>query len=142
METNYTAEYISRLASYCYTENDLTAPITSGSFHCDGMLIVPCSMKTLAGISSGYADTLLLRAADVMIKEKRRLLLAVRETPLSPIHLENMLKLAQIGVIIFPPLPAFYIKQDSIGDLVRHSVGRMLDQFGIHVEGFVRWGES
>jgi polyprenyl P-hydroxybenzoate/phenylacrylic acid decarboxylase-like protein len=142
METGHAIEYVNSLASYYYTEYDLAAPITSGSFACDGMLIVPCSMKTLAGISSGYADTVLLRAADVMIKERRRLVLVVRETPLSPIHLDNMLKLSKIGVTIFPPLPAFYIKQETIEDLIRNTVGRILDQFGIHVDGFVRWGES
>jgi 4-hydroxy-3-polyprenylbenzoate decarboxylase len=141
-ETQHTCETLRGLATCSYDERDLAAPIASGSFPVDGMLVVPCSMKSLAGIACGYADSLLLRAADVTIKEKRKLLLAVREAPLSAIHLENMLKLARLGVIIFPPVPAFYTRAESIDDLVSQSVGRILDHFGIGIAGLSRWGQQ
>ena len=142
LETGYTINHVENLASQCYSEVDLAAPIASGTFACDGMLVVPCSMKTLAGIACGYADNLALRAADVTIKERRKLVLVVRETPLSPIHLENMLKLSRIGVTIFPPIPGFYTKQESLEDVLQYSVGKLLSQFGIETEGFVRWGDT
>jgi 4-hydroxy-3-polyprenylbenzoate decarboxylase len=141
-ETGQAAESVRGLASFCYDENDLAAPIASGSFPADGMLVVPCSMKTLAGIACGYAESLLLRAADVALKEKRKLLLAVREAPLSAVHLENMLKLARLGVIIFPPVPAFYTRAGTVDELVRQSVGRMLEHFGVAGDGLLRWGQD
>jgi phenylacrylic acid decarboxylase len=103
------------------------------------MIVVPCSVKRLAPISSGICDDLIARAADVVLKERRRLVLAVRETPLSSIHLQNLMTVTQAGAVVFPPVPAFYIKPDSVGDIVEHSVGRILDLFGLDVEGFERW---
>lgn len=138
-ETDRTVESVEKTAGRCYDEEDLSAPLASGSFSTDGMVIVPCSMKTLASIASGYADNLISRAADVAMKEGRRLVLVPRETPLSPIHLENMLKLSRLGVVILPPMPAFYIKPEKIEDLVDHTVGRVLDRLGIPNSLYKRW---
>ena len=115
------------------------ATISSGSFHTDGMIIVPCSMKTLAAIRCGYADNLIARAADVTIKERRRLVLVARETPLSPIHLENLLELSRVGATIFPPTPAFYNRPDSIDAVLDHLAVRILDQFGLDHSAARRW---
>jgi 4-hydroxy-3-polyprenylbenzoate decarboxylase len=104
------------------------------------MIIAPCSMKTLAAIRIGFSDNLICRAADVTIKERRKLVLLVRETPFSEIHLENMLALARMGAVIFPPVPAFYNKPQTIDDVVRHIVGRTLDQFGLEATNISRWG--
>lgn len=141
-ETAYDPEEVRALAAYAYAAEDLYAPVASGSFLCQGMVVAPCSMKTLAGIASGYAENLIQRAADVTIKEGRRLILMPRESPFSAIHLENMLKLARLGVIIAPPIPAFYTRPQAINDLVRFSVGRALDLLGIKHHLFPRWGES
>ncbi|KAM0421258.1 hypothetical protein ACHAPT_010980 [Fusarium lateritium] len=138
-ETSITEAEIRGLASRSYTAKDLSAPIASGSFQHDGMMIVPCSMKTLAAVRSGYCDGLIARAADVSLKEDRRLLLAVRETPLSAIHLENLLFLRRANAVIFPPVPAFYTRPESIEDIVHQSAGRMLDMMGILTNGFERW---
>lgn len=139
LETDYEPSYVRGLAAVTYDNRDLAAPVSSGSFLTAGMVIAPCSMKTLAGIASGYAQTLLERAADVTIKEGRKLVLMPRETPLSPIHLENMLKLARIGVVIAPPAPAFYIKPHNIQELVDQQVGKVLDQFGFQHSVSKRW---
>lgn len=138
-ETNYLPEEVRKLASYSYAVKDLTAPLTSGSFLIEGMVIIPCSMKTLAAIACGYADNLISRAADITIKEDRKLILVPRETPLDAIHLENMLKLSRLGVVILPPMPAFYIKPSTIDDLVNHTIGKVLDQLGIHNNLYRRW---
>jgi 4-hydroxy-3-polyprenylbenzoate decarboxylase len=140
LETRYELSYVKGLAAQNYHNDDLAAPVASGSFPTVGMVIAPCSMKTLAGIANGYSENLLERAADVTMKEGRRLILAPRETPLSPIHLENMLKLARLGVVIAPPMPAFYIKPESITDLVDHQVGKIIDQFGWEHDLYKRWG--
>jgi flavin prenyltransferase len=140
-ETDVTAERLAALASVVYPVGDLTAPIASGSFQTDGMLIVPCSMRTLGAIANGVGDNLVHRAADVVLKERRRLALAVVETPLSAIHLENMLKLSRLGVAIVPPVAAFYTRPASIDELVDYSVARMLDQLGIRIDA-KRWGEN
>lgn len=124
---------------HCYHEHDLAAPISSGSFRTDGMFVVPCSMKTLAGIAVGYTENLVQRAADVTIKEGRLLVLAPREMPLSPIHLENMLKLSRIGVRILPPLLSFYNKPETVDDMVNFVVGKILDTAGIANDLFPRW---
>lgn len=138
-ETPYTREQVEALAHTSYAPGDMGAAISSGSFKTDGMIIVPCSAKTLGAIAHGFGENLVHRAADVILKERRRLVLAVREAPLSDIHLENMLKLSRMGAVILPPMPAFYNHPRTIDDIVEHSVGRMLDQFGIEVPGTVRW---
>jgi 4-hydroxy-3-polyprenylbenzoate decarboxylase len=138
-ETPYSREQVEALASAIYAPGDMGAAISSGSFRTDGMIIAPCSAKTLAAIAHGYGDSLIHRAADVTIKERRRLVLAVREAPLSDIHLENMLKLSRMGVVILPPLPAFYNHPTTIDDLVDQAVARMLDQFGLETRGVERW---
>lgn len=132
---------LQQLATKNYDVNDLTAPPASGSYKTDGMIIVPCTMKTLAAIANGYSNNLITRAADITIKENRKLILIVRESPLSPIHLENMLKLARIGVVIAPPVASYYIKPKSVDDLLDHTVGRILDQIGIESE-IKRWRDE
>ncbi|TFG29735.1 MAG: UbiX family flavin prenyltransferase [Promethearchaeota archaeon] len=142
LETNYDLSQIRNLASKNYDFNDLTAAPASGSYKIEnGMIIVPCTMKTLSAIANGYADNLITRAADVMIKEQRKLVLVVRESPLSAIHLENMLKLARLGVVIAPPVPSYYIEPKSVNDLIIYTVGRILDQINIHIE-MNRWGSN
>ena len=140
-ETDYNLSEIRKLSTRCYDVQDLAAPPASGSYKIEAMVIVPCTMKTLAAIANGYADNLITRAADVMIKEKRKLVLIVRESPLSAIHLENMLKLARLGVIIAPPVPSYYIKPSSVEELINHTVGRILDQIDIN-SGIKRWGDD
>ena len=122
-----------------FSESNLYAPISSGSFFTDGMLVVPCSMKTLSGIANGYASNLIERAADVVLKEDRKLLLAPREMPFNAIHLENMLKLARLGVKIVPPIPAFYHKPKDINDIVDFVVGKILDSIKVRHSLFKRW---
>ncbi|MFX1315397.1 MAG: UbiX family flavin prenyltransferase [Promethearchaeota archaeon] len=138
IETNYNLSDIRKLAVKNYDVKDLTAPPASGSYKIDTMMIVPCTMKTLAAIANGYANNLITRAADVMIKEKRKLVLVVRESPLNAIHLENMLKLAKLGVIIAPPVPSYYIKPKSVDELIEYTVGRLFDQVGIESD-IKRW---
>ncbi len=122
-----------------YSENNLSAPFSSGSFITGGMFVVPCSMKTLSGIASGYANNLIERAADVMLKEGRRLILSPREMPFSAVHLENMLKLARLGVKIIPPVPAFYHKPKNIKDIIDFVVGKILDSAEVRHNIFKRW---
>jgi flavin prenyltransferase len=141
-ETRYTVDEVQRLATVSYLPTDQGAAISSGSFLTMGMAIVPCSMRTLAAVAHGLGDNLVHRAADVVLKERRTLLVAPRETPLSQIHLENMLKLSRMGVVICPPMPGFYQRPESIDALVSHGVVRMLDQLGIHLDGPGRWGEE
>src|SRR5687767_6259003 len=138
-ETPYTREHVDKLAHTTYAPGDMGAAISSGSFRTDGMAIVPCSAKTLAAIAHGYGDNLIHRAADVILKERRKLVLTVREAPLSDIHLENMLKLSRMGAIILPPMPAFYNHPRTIDDIVDHTVARVLDAFGLDVRGAIRW---
>jgi len=140
IETEKTIEYVKSLATKCYENDNMAAAVSSGSFKTDGMAIVPCSMKTLSSIASGYDDSLISRSAGVCIKESRRLVIVPRETPLSKIHLGNMIKLVEIGVIILPAMPGFYHKPNSIDDLITHIVGKILDQFGIKHDIFRRWG--
>lgn len=138
-ETDYSPEQVQKLASVVHQEDNQAASISSGSFKTDGMIIAPCSMKTLAAIRGGYGDTLLCRAADVILKERRKLVLLARESPFSEIHLENMLALARMGTVIFPPIPAFYNRPKNVDDIVNHIVGRLLDQFGLEAPGMSRW---
>jgi 4-hydroxy-3-polyprenylbenzoate decarboxylase len=139
IETDESVVEVKKLASFEYRENDMAASISSGSFKTDGMIIIPCSMKTLASIANGYDDNLISRAASVTIKENRKLVIVPRETPLSQIHLSNMLKLAKIGVTILPAMPGFYHRPKTINDLILHIVGKTLDQFEINNEVFKRW---
>lgn len=141
LETEISLDTLCQYADFVYSEEDLAANIASGSFKCYGMVVLPCSMKTLASIACGLSNTLTIRAADVTIKERRRLILGVRETPLNAIHLNNMLKLAQLGVIIMPPVPAFYLKPKSIDDLISHYVTRVIDVLDIESEDVPRWSK-
>ena len=138
-ETNYTLEQVRALATVVHSQGDMGATISSGSFITDGMIVIPCSVRTLAGIANGYGEHLVHRAADVILKERRKLVLVVRETPLSEVHLENMLKLARMGVTMLPPMPAFYSHPQTIDDVVDHIVARALDQFGIPSSFAKRW---
>lgn len=138
-ETPYKSEQVRALASVTHNSSDMGASVSSGSFLTEGMVVIPCSMRTLSGIAHGYGEHLVHRAADVILKERRRLVLAVRETPLSTIHLENMAKLSAMGVTILPPMPAFYNHPQSVGDIVDHIVARVLDQFGIAAPFAKRW---
>jgi 4-hydroxy-3-polyprenylbenzoate decarboxylase len=138
-ETSYKLDDIYSLTTNYYKEEDLNAPPASGSHKVDSMIIVPCSMKTLSAIANGYADNLIARAADVAIKEKRKLILVVRESPFNAIHLENMLKLARLGVIIAPPIPSYYIKPESVDELIEQTAGRILGMVDIDVP-MKRWG--
>ncbi|MBA8824538.1 4-hydroxy-3-polyprenylbenzoate decarboxylase [Saccharopolyspora lacisalsi] len=139
LETPYGAHEVAKLADVVHGSGDQAASISSGSFRTDGMVIAPCSMKTLAGIRAGYADGLIGRAADVVLKERRELVLVPRETPLSEIHLDNMLALTRMGAAVVPPMPAFYNQPESVGDVVDHVVARVLDQFGLPAPDARRW---
>lgn len=139
LESGMEPKEIAPLASRVYSAKDMSAEISSGSFRTDGMVIVPCSMATLGAIATGTGSHLVHRAADVTLKERRKLVLVTREAPLSVIHLENMLKLAKMGVTIFPPVPAFYNLPKTIEDVVDYTVCRILDQFGIAVDHSKRW---
>ncbi|MFZ5354820.1 MAG: UbiX family flavin prenyltransferase [Bacillota bacterium] len=141
-ECGFTREEISPYTSRIYDNKNLFAPIASGTFKTDGMIIVPCSMKTLAAVAAGYSDGLLTRSADVTLKEGRKLVIVPRETPLSQIHLENMLKLSRMGVTIMPASPGFYNHPQSIADIVGSMTGKMLDAFNIEHNISGRWGED
>ncbi len=141
-ETGKTPAMLARLAARTYAPDDLAAPIASGSYPTEGMLIVPCSIKTLSGVANSYTDSLIPRAADVCLKEGRPLLLAVRETPLHSGHLELMARAAHAGAIIFPPIPAFYSQPTTIDALVSATVGRMLARIGVDNEAYQPWQGS
>ncbi|MFF9126519.1 UbiX family flavin prenyltransferase [Streptomyces sp. NPDC014889] len=138
-ETEYTVRAVEALASVCHSPDDQGASISSGSFRTDGMVVVPCSMKTLASIRTGYGEGLIGRAADVVLKERRRLVLVARETPLSAVHLENMLELTRMGAVIMPPVPAFYNQPACLADVVDHLAARILDQFDLDLPTAQRW---
>ncbi len=141
-ETPYSLEKVQKLATRCYLSQDEGAAVASGSFVTRGMVLCPCSVRSLAAVAHGHGDNLIHRAADVILKERRKLVLVVRETPLSDIHLENMLKLSRMGAVIFPPVPAFYTQPHTINDIVDQTVMRILDQFGIHISSDSRWGSE
>lgn len=138
-ETGLSAREVGAMASIVHPHNNQGAMIASGSFRHDGMIVAPCTMKTLSAIRFGHSDGLISRAADVTLKERRRLVLLARETPLNDIHLENMLALSRMGVIIAPPMPAFYNNPQTIEDLIDHTVGRVLDLFGLEMPQQRRW---
>lgn len=139
LETQYSLDYLTSLVDVVHHPKDMSASIASGSYLTDAMVIVPCSMKTLAGVAIGYADNLIARAADVCLKEKRRLIIVARETPLSEIHLDNMLKLARMGAMIVPPMVAFYHKPENLEDVINHTVSKVLDTLSIDNELSPRW---
>ncbi|MBI1987605.1 MAG: UbiX family flavin prenyltransferase [Nitrospinae bacterium] len=140
METEYKVEEVEALADYCYDVRDIGASISSGSFKTDGMVVAPCSVKTLSAIAHSYTDNLLIRACDVALKERRRLVLLFRETPLHLGHLRNLERVAEMGGIVLPPVPAFYHKPKTLLDVVDQTVGKVLDLFGINHQLFRRWG--
>jgi 4-hydroxy-3-polyprenylbenzoate decarboxylase len=139
IETSTTSEALSRKATWSFAPEDIAAPIASGSFITDGMIVIPCSMKTLAAIATGYSDNLIARAADVVLKERRKLILVPRETPLSTIHLKNMLTLSEAGAVILPPVPAFYYEPKTIDEVINYTIGKVLDILGIEHKLFERW---
>jgi len=139
IETSWQVDAVKQLADHVYGINDIAAPIASGSFKTDGMIVAPCSMKTLSAIANSYANDLLVRAADVVLKERRRLVLVPRETPLHTGHCRLLYEVSQAGAILAPPMPAFYNKPQTIDDLVDHHVGRVLDLFDLEASLVRRW---
>jgi 4-hydroxy-3-polyprenylbenzoate decarboxylase len=142
METDWKVEEVKSLAKVVHDIKDLGADISSGSFLSEGMVIIPCSIKSLSGIANSFNENLLIRAADVTLKERRKLVLVVRETPLHLGHIELMLQASRMGAILLPPVPAFYFYPKTIDDLVNHTVGKVLDLFGIDHHLFQRWGSA
>ena len=138
-ETDWSWADVRALADVVHAESDQAAAVSSGSFRTDGMVVAPCSVKTLGAIANGFAHNLVSRAADVVLKERRRLVLAVRETPLHAIHLRNMATLSELGATIFPPVPAFYARPSSVDDIVDQTVLRILDQFELELPSSMRW---
>lgn len=139
LETDYAVKDVEALASHVYGIDDIGARIASGSFQTDGMVIIPCSIKSLSAVANSYNDNLLVRAADVTLKEKRRLVMVVRETPVHSGHLRLMLNAAQMGAVIYLPVPAFYVMPKTIDDLINHTVGKILDLFDIQHDLLNRW---
>lgn len=139
LETTCSFGDVAALASQCHPLNDVAASISSGTFKTAGMVVIPCSMKTLSGIAHGFSENLLLRAADVVLKERRKMVLVARETPLNAIHLANMTTLANLGVVILPPMLTFYSRPETVQDMTRHIVGKVLDVFGLDAAYFKRW---
>jgi len=140
-ETAWKVRQVRELADVSYDEDDLAAPLSSGSFDTTAMIVAPCSMHTLAAVANGISGNLIQRAAEVHLQERRKLVLLVRESPMSVIHLENMLRVARAGAIIAPPVPAFYARLESLDDMVDHTVGRVLDLVGVEHHLVRRWGE-
>ena len=139
IETTHTPRDVEALADVVHSERNQAASISSGSFGVDGMIVAPCSMKTLSGIVHSYADSLLVRAADVCLKERKQLVLMPRETPLHSGHCKLLYEASQLGAVIAPPMPAFYTRPASLDDLINHSVGRVLDLFGLDTQSLKRW---
>jgi 4-hydroxy-3-polyprenylbenzoate decarboxylase len=142
METSWTVEQVKALATVTYNMEDVGADISSGSFHTEGMVVIPCSIKSLSAIANSFNENLLIRAADVALKERRKLVLVVRETPLHRGHLGLMLNVADAGAVILPPIPAFYFLPKTLDDIINHTVGRVLDVFNIDHSLFNRWGSK
>lgn len=141
LESDWTVDEVEALASYVHDSHDLAAPISSGSFRTDGMVIVPCSVKTLSGLANSFNTNLLIRAGDVTLKEKRKVIIVFRETPIHIGHIRLLAQVAEMGAIIMPPVPAFYHHPKTIQDLIDHTIGKVLDQFGLDHELFKRWKE-
>ena len=142
MEHDLTLDYINSLAHEVHNPGNIGASVSSGSFHSEGMIVAPCSIKTMSNIAMGNTGDLISRAADVILKEQRKLVVAIRETPLHLGHLENLTRLARMGAVIFPPVPAFYNRPESLQDIVDQSCMRMLDQLHVYIESAPRWGEE
>jgi 4-hydroxy-3-polyprenylbenzoate decarboxylase len=141
IETDYTIEQISSMAHTVYDPSDMAAAVASGSFLTHAMVVAPCTIKTLSGIANSFSENLLIRAADVTLKEKRKLVLLVRETPLHIGHLRLMMQAAEMGAHILPPIPSFYHQPKTIGDIIDQTIGKLLDFLGIEHRLFMRWGE-
>jgi len=141
LETDYTITYITQLADIVYENDDLSAAVSSGSCGSDAVIIAPCSMKTLSAVANGYSESLITRVADVALKERRPLIMMVRETPLTSIHLNNMAKVTAAGAVLVPPMAAFYHRPQTVDDIVNQSVGKVLDLLRIDHDLFPRWGE-
>jgi len=139
LETTMPAKAAESLASFAYSDNDLSSPLASGSFLTKGMIIIPCSIKTLSAVANSYSQTLIVRAADVNLKERRRVVLVVRETPLHLGHLRLMARVTEMGGVILPPMPAFYHRPETISEIIDHSIGKILDLFDITHQLFRRW---
>lgn len=139
LETTFSVKQVERLADYVYDNSDIGASISSGSFKTDGMLIAPCAIKSLSALANSYDDSLLIRAADVILKEKRKLVVIPRETPLHTGHLKLLLAVAEMGAVVLPPMPAYYHVPKSIDDIINQTVGKALDQFNIEHQLFERW---
>jgi len=142
IESGYTIDELKAMASYVHDFNDVSASIASGSYRVDGMIVSPCSIKTLSAIANSYNENLLVRAADVNLKERRKLVLIVRETPLHEGHLDLMMRVTRMGGVIMPPVPAFYHLPKTIDDIINQTVGKTLDAFGIEANLFNRWGKD
>lgn len=140
IETDYKRQDMVRLADVLYDNHDLAADVSSGSFPVGGVIVLPCSMKTLASVAAGFCDNLIARVCDVALKEKRRLVMCPRETPLNAIHLENMLKLSRLGAAMIPPMPAFYNNPGTVEDIIDHQIMKVMDQFGLKYGAGRRWG--
>ncbi len=138
-ETDWTIGAVKKLATYTYDVDDMGARLSSGSFQRDGMIIAPCTIKTMSALANSFSDNLIVRSGDVTLKERKKLVLMVRETPLHVGHLRSMVQLTEMGAIIMPPVPAFYHRPETIQDIVDHTVGKMLDTFGIPHNLFQRW---
>jgi 4-hydroxy-3-polyprenylbenzoate decarboxylase len=141
-ETEMSSEELRSLADVVYSPSDIAAPISSGSFRTMGMIVAPCSVRSMSDIAHGVTSGLISRAADVCLKERRRLVLMLRETPLHAGHLKSMLAITEMGGIIAPPVPAFYARPQSLDDMVTHTIGRVLDLFDLDLKAFPRWGEE
>ncbi len=139
LETSYKTVDVMGLASHCYDNSDMAAPLSSGSFLTEGMVVIPCTIKTLSGIANSFTDNLMIRAADVTLKEKRKLVLVVRETPLHKGHLKLMTTAADIGAYILPPIPSFYHQPKTIEDIINQTIGKIFDYLGIQHNLFKRW---
>jgi 4-hydroxy-3-polyprenylbenzoate decarboxylase len=142
IETEYSVADVESMADKVYDNADLSAPLASGSFLTNGMVVIPCTIKTLSGIANSYSDNLIVRAADVVLKEKRKLVLMVRETPLHKGHLQLMATAANLGALILPPMPSFYNHPKTIEDLIHQTIGKVFDYLGIDHDLFKRWGEN